>query len=149
MSPESPKEIITNMPGAEPFTGQLPNREVVTIPGDQVTSQMRANAMFSPDNVRPGAFKPEASAESAQPAATEQAEAIGGTVTGSLVEVDQVSAEAGPKEAFADIWSDEEPTGSVEDAAIRPPVKPLTEGDIEAIRMQKQMDINRATSNIE
>jgi hypothetical protein len=93
MSPETPNQpIIESVPGAEPFTGQLPDRRIVRIPEDQVTPQMRANAMFSPDNVHPGAFKPEAITV---PAVAEQsAEIIGAAVAGSVVEVDEASIDS-------------------------------------------------------
>ncbi len=125
--------------------GQMPSREVVTIPEDQVTPEMRANAMFSPYNNRPGAPRPEVADESTEQPLSSTSEAVGSTVTESLVEVDDASTEPDKADdSFADIWSTEEPTGSVESAAVRPPVKPLTEGDKVAMRTQQQMDIDRA-----
>jgi hypothetical protein len=91
MTAEAPEPIIDHVPGMEPFTGQLPDRRIVRIPQDQVTPQMRANAMFSPDNDHPGAFKPEVITEPSR--AEQPMETIGATATTSAAEVDEASVD--------------------------------------------------------
>lgn len=76
----------------QPFESQLPSREAIVIPEDQVTPQMRANAIGSPDNVHPGAFKPEM-APAAEKEVSHVAEAAGSAATRAAVEVTEPSNE--------------------------------------------------------
>lgn len=141
MSPEAPKpQIIDSVPGMEPFSGNLPSREVTSIPESEATPQMRANAMFSPENVHPGAF---VSRERLTVEETPAAEVVGTAVTSSLVELDQASVtEAPAKNEFADLWNvDDSEDADVEAAAVRSPRS--SDNNIE-IRVRQQMGIDAA-----
>ena len=96
----------------EPFAGQLPHRENIVIPDDQVTPEMRANALGSPDNVHFGALKPEA----VQPAEQEPTPVAGlaGTVAVN---------------------------SAIEAAAYRPNKRELTEGEKVRQKADQQMGV--------
>ncbi len=142
MSLEQPGQMITEVPGMEPYAGQMPSREVVTIPADKVTAQMHANALGSPNNIHAGAFKPEMAANSAEQSISGPTEAVGSTAVQSLVEVDQASLEAPVADAneFESLWNVEGP----EDIEVQPAsAQPSRESDV-AIRTRQQMAISAA-----
>lgn len=91
MSSESPQPLITEVPGAEPFTGNLPDSRRVPIPADQVTPQMYNHAIGSP--YRNNAMTPEMAPRSRE---QEAAELVGDVVASNFIEVDQESVENPP-----------------------------------------------------
>ena len=117
-----------------------PSNRNVPIPEDQVTWQMRAHAIGSPDNIHHGAYKPEVTTEHS---VDSSAEAVGNTATGSLIEVDDSSVEPTKGNEYDDLWSNEpfDEKAAIEAAAIRP--KPR-EANIVAIKTRQQMDISAA-----
>lgn len=106
----------------EPPVSQTPNREVVSTPADEATPETHANAMFSPNNVRPGAFKAEAAPNQAEQVATESADTVGGVATGDSVVVDEASVDMPvTTDEFKDLWDASLPEEvNVEQAAVRP-----------------------------
>jgi hypothetical protein len=89
MSPENNSQpMIDGVPGMPAYEGKMPSNEPIVI--ENPTPEMRANAMFSPDNVHPGAFRSEVTNT---PAQDETAKPLGNMAVESKVQVDTDSIE--------------------------------------------------------
>ena len=135
----APQEFIDHVPGVEPFDGQPPTRDVIRIPEDQVTPEMRANALNSPYRVGAGVLRPAIPGEQVGVEA-EQPNGPGESVVASEVQIVPSEPEQSEQGIYTALLKGEAPIDP-DVAPVRPEV---SQDDANRQWVEKQIALNRA-----